>query len=211
MTTRTIDRLLAYAAEHDLSQTELACQIGISTAVLTNWKRRGMPPGRLQEVAVSLGIDVNVLLGNQSPLPPGATPVTFRLRRIPVSQSLPVTKPGVFEKMIKFTQPEGFIEVPSKDPDAYVIRVDGTGLSPRIQNGEYVVVEPRRQAVSGDEVVVLLHTGDVQIRRLLYTRADLTYLASINDISISDAIKSHDIQSLHPILAIVSSNLWTEF
>ncbi len=55
------------------------------------------------------------------------------------------------------------------DPHAYILRVEGDSMSPRINEGDYVLVEPSTLAQPGDIVVTRLQSGEVMLK---YFRAD---------------------------------------
>ena len=47
----------------------------------------------------------------------------------------------------------GWLQIYSADRDAYGLKVKGDSMWPRIQSGEYVVIEPNTQVHTGDEVL----------------------------------------------------------
>ena len=53
-------------------------------------------------------------------------------------------------------------------------------MYPRIKNRESVLVDPTREPVTGDEVVVRLRNGCVMVRELLGTSEKLVHLGVIN-------------------------------
>lgn len=55
------------------------------------------------------------------------------------------------------------------DPHAYILRVEGDSMSPRINEGDYVLVEPSTLAQPGDIIVTRLQSGEVMLK---YFRAD---------------------------------------
>ena len=65
---------------------------------------------------------------------------------------------------------EGWIQIYSDDKDAYALKVKGDSMWPRIQSGEYVVVEPNTVVRSGDEVFVRTVEGKNMVKILNKTR-----------------------------------------
>lgn len=105
---------------------------------------------------------------------------------------------------------DGYINYPSKDAQAYALRCIGDSMKPRIRNGEFVIVEPNSEAISGDEVLVKANDGRVMVKILLYKRDGRVYLQSLNEAHPSLSIKLDDIAVIHPIAAIVKSMLWNK-
>lgn len=105
---------------------------------------------------------------------------------------------------------DGYINYPSKDPQAYALRCTGDSMKPRIRDGEFVIVEPNMEAISGDEVLVKSNDGRVMVKTLLYKRNERVYLQSINEAHPSISIAIADISVIHPIAAIVKSALWNK-
>lgn len=68
---RPIDMALRLAKARGWNQTAFAAQIGTTSAVISNWKSRGMPADQHSAVATALGISVDQLLGTA---PGGGTP-----------------------------------------------------------------------------------------------------------------------------------------
>lgn len=81
-------------------------------------------------------------------------------------------------------------------------------MSPRIQPGEYVIAEPGREPLPGDEVIVQLTDERVMVKRYMYQRDGEFCFGSINSEFPNVTVDASEIQSIHPILAIVSKLLW---
>lgn len=103
---------------------------------------------------------------------------------------------------------DGYIGYPSKDDHAYALRCIGDSMKPRIKNGEFVIIEPNTEAISGDEVLVRSIDGRVMVKTLLYKRDGHVYLQSINEAYPSISLSMENISIIHPIVAIVKSVLW---
>lgn len=73
---RPIDMALRLAKAKGWNQSAFAAEIGTTSAVVSNWKSRGMPAEQHGVVATALGISVDQLLGiavatgTPPPLPP---------------------------------------------------------------------------------------------------------------------------------------------
>lgn len=105
----------------------------------------------------------------------------------------------------------GFIE----DPDlpgfswpsgtfSYCTRIRGGFLSPRIKNGEYLIINPEKQPVSGDDALIFLKDGRKMIKELLYIRDNEVTLGSVNSIQKNTTVSLDQIEKMHRVVAIVS-------
>lgn len=85
---RPIDMALRLALARGWNQTAFAAEIGATSAVVSNWKKRGMPADQHSTVAAALGISVDQLLGGAvvSGSPPPLPPRDFNDRQA-VSES----------------------------------------------------------------------------------------------------------------------------
>lgn len=74
---------------------------------------------------------------------------------------------------------DGYLDAPSNDPGAYALRVKGSSMSPRIYEGEIILIEPNRQCHPGDEVVVRTVDGQIMVKLLLTRRGGQITLGSV--------------------------------
>ena len=103
---------------------------------------------------------------------------------------------------------DGFVLFATTDINAYALRCTGDSMKPRIQNGEFVVVEPNTEAQPGDEVLVRSKDGRVMVKILLYQREDRIHLISINEAHPPQSIPTNEVEIMHPISAIVKKMRW---
>ncbi|WP_052116693.1 XRE family transcriptional regulator [Morganella morganii] len=98
---------------------------------------------------------------------------------------------------------EGWIQIYSDDKDAYALKVKGDSMWPRIQSGEYVVIEPNTTVRSGDEVFVRTHEGHNMIKVLNKTRDGDYQFTSINNAHQPITIDPVQVDKMHYVAAIV--------
>lgn len=103
---------------------------------------------------------------------------------------------------------DGGVRWASRDSEAYALRCDGDSMRPRIKNGEYVVVEPNRAPVPGDEVVVRSDDGRVMVKEWLYTRDGVVSLGSVNESHPIVRIPQFEVQKMHYVAGIAKSELF---
>ncbi len=99
---------------------------------------------------------------------------------------------------------DGYVDVPTRDPNAYALRVKGDSMAPAIRNGWLVVVEPGHVAVTGELVLICTQDGRCMIKELLANRADEVYLGSVNQdvkpvtLEKSQVVKMHYVGFIAP-------------
>ena len=89
--------------------------------------------------------------------------------------------------------------VESDDPHAYLLRVEGDSMCPRINAGEYVLVEPSIEAQPGDIVVVRLTSGEVMLKYFRADYGDEIALESQNPGFTLKTVKKTDIVFFHQV------------
>lgn len=76
---------------------------------------------------------------------------------------------------------DGHLEAASHDRNAYALRVQGNSMSPRMFEGEYILVEPNHACHPGDEVVVQTKDGQIMVKMLVSRRNGQITLGSISN------------------------------
>lgn len=94
---------------------------------------------------------------------------------------------------------DGFIEVPTKDPNAYALQVVGNSMAPAIRPGWYIVVEPNGEPQPGEFVVVKLNDGRKMVKEFLFHRAGQWSFESINQDHNRIVVTDAEIEAVHPV------------
>ncbi|MDT0134473.1 MULTISPECIES: XRE family transcriptional regulator [Providencia] len=97
----------------------------------------------------------------------------------------------------------GWLKIYSDDKDAYGLKVKGDSMWPRIQSGEYVVVEPNTSVRSGDEVFVRTVDGHNMIKVFNKTRDGGYQFTSINNAHKPITLDPSQVDKMHYVAAIV--------
>ena len=98
---------------------------------------------------------------------------------------------------------EGWVQIYSDDKDAYALKVKGDSMWPRIQSGEYVVVEPNTVVRSGDEVFVRTVEGKNMVKILNKTRDGSYQFTSVNNTHPPITVDPREVEKMHYVAAIV--------
>jgi phage repressor protein C with HTH and peptisase S24 domain len=103
---------------------------------------------------------------------------------------------------------DGYVDFPSRDPDAYALRCVGDSMRPRIRDGEFVIVEPNHEVEPGDDVLVKSTDGRVMVKTFLYSRAGRIHLISINEAHPPVAFPKDEIDKMHYVVAYTRASMW---
>jgi phage repressor protein C with HTH and peptisase S24 domain len=103
---------------------------------------------------------------------------------------------------------DGFVDVPTKDREAYALRCVGDSMRPRIKDREFVVIEPNHEIEPGDEVLVKAKDGRVMVKEFLYKRAGRIHLISVNEAHGTVAFKEEEIEKMHYVGWIAKPSAW---
>ena len=99
----------------------------------------------------------------------------------------------------------GRLKFHSDDPNAFALKIKGDSMFPRINSGEFVVIEPNIIPSSGDEVLVRTKDGSNMIKKLEFHR-DCTYrFTSINQNHPPITLDEDMVEKIMFVSAIVKS------
>lgn len=98
---------------------------------------------------------------------------------------------------------DGWLDVPTSDPDAYSLRVKGESMAPAIRSGWVVWCEPNHALIPGEYVMVRCIDGQCMVKELLYENAEEVSLMAVNDGYGRLTIARQDIEQIHYVGGIV--------
>lgn len=224
------DRLKRLRLAAGLERQQLADAAGVSRAAITmleNGQSKSMKSPNLLRAAEALGVDPltlefgeqerNVMVHQTSARYKTAA---FRRNRPPaVTREVPVigfvvatpTEDGFFDDAgYPPGVGEGIVNWPTRDPNAYALRVRGDSMQPRIRPGEVIVVEPNAGISPGSDVVVRCKDGRKMVKQLLFQRGQEITLGSINIAHRQVTIPVSEVESMHYVSAIVPAAIVVE-
>lgn len=106
--------------------------------------------------------------------------------------------------------PAGWLQIYSADPNAYGLRVRGDSMHPRIQSGEFVVIEPGTRVQSGDEVFVRTTDGQNMIKVMTKMRDGAFQLSSINNDHRPITLQQVEIEKMEYVSAIIKATRFVD-
>jgi phage repressor protein C with HTH and peptisase S24 domain len=207
------------AERFDGNQAALAREVGKDATYVSRWFTETVHRKRIGE---QVAREIEQRLG----LPPGVLDIvqpTHRvqeptaaweytdswLRDIPVVGTAQMGDDGYWDEL---QHPPGFgdglIRYPTRDRNAYALRVKGDSMRPRIRPGEFVIVEPNSAVEPGDEVLVKTRDGRSMVKMLSNRRNGLVELRSVNENHPPITLEESEIELMHYVGGIVKASLY---
>lgn len=164
-------------AKNNESPNKVAKKLNIASGTVSEWKK-GREPQHLtiKKIAEYFNVSVDYLLGRENPreesLPNNIQPV--EVVRYPVIGRITAGYTG-----LAVEEPTGdFIEVPSDimrgytEKDFFVLEIQGDSMSPKLLNGDRVLVK-RCDSVDSGTIVVFLYNGiESTVKRVRYVAGE---------------------------------------
>lgn len=216
------DRLTQRLKETGLTQSELAKRIGVSKTTITFWKTgvNKLSGENLMALAKALRCSARWLAtGEGSPVPESLSldkpwldmddasnveqgpPIVSPYRAIPIVGTAQMGAEGYWYAL---DEGEGAVDVPSKDPGAYALRLRGDSMAPAIRSGWIAVCEPNGRLVPGEYVMIRLVDGECMLKELLYANDEEVSVMSLNPAYSRRTIPMEQIEQMHYVGHIVA-------
>ena len=182
-----IDRLELLCKEKNISKRKLEREAGLGTASTTKWKKEGSVPNQtsLEKLAVYFGVTVSFLIGEsdfrteEEAVIDGwnkrfkSDELKDEVKRIESGVRIPVlgTVPcGIPIEAIEFVDADEWEEISvqmSRTGRFFGLKVTGDSMSPRIIEGDVVIVRQQTAAESGDIVIAKVDGEDATCKKLV--------------------------------------------
>ncbi|MEG4315380.1 LexA family transcriptional regulator [Pseudomonas sp. FIP_A4] len=99
---------------------------------------------------------------------------------------------------------DGVVDVPSRDPDAYALRLRGDSMAPAIRSGWIAIVEPNHRLVPLEYVMIRLQDGECMLKELLQATDEEVVVQSVNERFGRRTIPTDHIETIHYVGHIVA-------
>lgn len=166
----------------------------------------------LKQLADYFGVTVSDIVETDLTNTQKIDSLRFRWTPVPIIDTAQLGDGGFFTNMNSpVGTGDGFIPWPTTDKNAYALQCTGDSMSPRIKNGEYVVVEPSHEYTPGDEVLVVTTDNQILIKTYLYSRNGVITLLSINENRPPINIPENEINTMHYVAGIAKHTMRSEF
>ncbi len=154
------DSLKSYRKKANLSQKALAQLLSVSQSTVAMWESGKNTPeySTLVKLAEIFNISVDYLIGNASGKISKDIPVLGYVRA-----GLPTE---AIEEVLAF---ENILVSPYDPDDYFALIIKGDSMSPRMVEGDTVIVRKTSSFISGDICVVLVGDNDATVKKVVKT------------------------------------------
>ena len=203
------DRLTLAMRIKGISQATLGESVGVSQTTI--WKLMNGKTSsnrKLYEIADYLKINLNWLVSGDGEMennqPTNEIEYIGNIKEgtIIVKGEAIMGTDGAFQMDEDFN---GRLKFHSDDPHAFALKVKGDSMFPRINSGEFVVIEPNIVPCSGDEVLVRTKDGRNMIKKLEFHRDCVYRFTSINQDHPPITLDENQVDKIMFVSAIVKS------
>ena len=213
----TIGERIKKARENkEIDQSSLAGKVGIATRTLQRWEKGEQVPGGdfLMQIARWTGVRPDWLLTGEGGMylridrapnilrfKQGATFRKVNLVEIPLLSSVPAGKTAA---IFHPEHVERYVTVDNlNDPGAFALVVKGASMSPKIEDGDIVVISPQREARSGDICVVRVNDEDVL--KMVKLDADHVHLIPLNTEFDPLTVRKRDVTFIWKVVRVIKN------
>jgi len=210
----TIGERLREARENkEMDQATLSGKIGVVTRTLQRWEKgEQIPDGiAITRIAKATNVQPSWLLTGEGemytppPRPdnvfslPGSRRKHMQLTELPLISSVPA---GKVATIFHPDYVDNFVTVDDiKDPGAFALKVKGNSMSPRIEDGDIVIVSPQSEARSGDICVVRVNEEDT-LKKVKF-EGNYIHLIPLNPEFEPMTVKKRDINFVWKVVKLI--------
>lgn len=187
----------------NVTKAGLARLAEVSPQAVNNWFKRGeIGKAAAIKIAASTGLSLSWILGEDNGSDSIEVVGGARDGVIPVIGDAVLGMDGLID-MMEFHA--GWLQIYSSDNRAYGVRVRGDSMWPRIQSGEFVVIEPNTKVHPGDEVFIRTADGHNMIKILNFTRDGDYQFTSINNDHKPITMPPSNVVKIHFVSGIIKA------
>ncbi|HUI63693.1 MAG TPA: S24 family peptidase [Bacteroidota bacterium] len=166
------ERLRTARENRGMDQLSLSRKIGVVTRTLQRWEKgEQVPDGiAITKLAKATSVQPTWLLTGEGEIypsparPENVLPLPTSSRRRMTLAELPLISSVPAGKVATMFHPDfvdNYVTVSDvKDPGAFALKVKGSSMAPRIEDGDIVIVSPQAEPRSGDICVVRVNDED---------------------------------------------------
>lgn len=215
METGLAERIRIARESKDLELGALSRRLHLSERILRQWERGEESPDaeHLRRLARQVGVEAEWLATGEGTMSPGAGPTNVlplfketlheahNLMDIPVLSSIPA---GKTTPMFHPEYADRYVTVDNvKDKSAFALVVKGKSMSPRIEEGDIVVVSPREQARSGD--ICVIRVNDEDVLKKVKIDAEYVHLIPLNKEFPPVTVRKEDVSLIWKVIKVIKN------
>lgn len=213
MRTTIGERLRTARENKEMDQASLAVKAGIVTRTLQRWEKgEQVPDGvAITRLARATSVQANWLLtgeGEMYPVPsrpenvytlPGSNRRRVKTVDLPLISAVPA---GKVATLFHPDYVDDYVTVDDvKDPQAFALKVKGNSMSPRIEDGDVVIVSPQQEARSGDICVARVN-GEDTLKKVKF-EGNYIHLIPLNPEFDPVTVKKRDVNFVWKVVKLI--------
>lgn len=170
----TGERIKQLRLSYNMTLEELGNKIGVGKSTVRKWETgiiENLRRDKIEKLANVFGVSPNYIIGAEDE-------ITTKLVKIPILGQVAAGKPIVAAEYI-----EGYEEIPeklAKSGTFFALRVHGNSMSPKIEDGDIVIVEQADSADNDNIVIALVENNEFAVCKRLKYYTDSIALVSLN-------------------------------
>ncbi|TLX53817.1 Cro/Cl family transcriptional regulator [Stutzerimonas nosocomialis] len=182
-----------------------------TTQATSKWLRAESIPEKenMRPLASWLGVNAQWLEYGEGPMRGGAEAsnvepgpeITSPYREIKILGTAQMGTEGYWYAL---DEADGVVDVPSRDPGAYALRLKGDSMAPAIRSGWIAIIEPNHRLVPLEYVMIRLRDGECMLKELLQATDEEVVVQSVNEQFGRRTIPADQIDSIHYVGHIVA-------
>lgn len=207
------DRIREARDTKELDQATLAAKAGIVTRTLQRWEKgEQVPDGvAITRLARATSVQASWLLtgeGEMYPVPsrpenvytlPGSNRRRVKTVDLPLISAVPA---GKVATLFHPDYVDDYVTVDDvKDPQAFALKVKGNSMSPRIEDGDVVIVSPQQEARSGDICVARVN-GEDTLKKVKF-EGNYIHLIPLNPEFEPVTVKKRDVNFVWKVVKLI--------
>ncbi|MFI5252006.1 MAG: helix-turn-helix domain-containing protein [Bacteroidota bacterium] len=210
------ERIKQARMNKEIDQIQLAERVGVVARTLQRWEKGEQVPGGddLMELAQATSVRAEWLLTGEGEMysVPSSPPNVIQLHRetltkglqlvnIPLLSSVPAGKSAA---IFHPEQVERYVTVDNiRDPNAFALVVKGTSMSPKIEDGDIVVVSPRHEVRNGD--ICVIRVNDEDVLKKIKLEEQYVHLIPLNPVFEPVTVRKRDITFIWKVVKVIKS------
>lgn len=213
MKTTIGERLRTARENKEMDQASLAVKAGIVTRTLQRWEKgEQVPDGvAITRLARATSVQANWLLtgeGEMYVVPsrpenvytlPGSNRRRVKIVDLPLISAVPA---GKVATLFHPDYVDDYVTVDDvKDPQAFALKVKGNSMSPRIEDGDVVIVSPQQEARSGDICVARVN-GEDTLKKVKF-EGNYIHLIPLNPEFDPVTVKKRDVNFVWKVVKLI--------
>lgn len=207
------DRMREARENKEMDQATFSAKIGVVTRTLQRWEKGEQIPDAVSITKIAKVANVHphwLLTGEGEMYPAPARPANVfslptankrhnRLVDLPVISSVPA---GKVATIFHPDYTDDFVTVDDvKDPQAFALKVKGNSMSPRIENGDVVVISPAQEVRNGD-IAVARVDGEDTLKKIKF-EGNYVHLIPLNPEFEPMTVKKKDVNFVWKVVKLI--------